>query len=216
MTEVRRVLDGRSVFLSASIPDPRRWAGDFDALEITDAVVAIGRSLLSAGARLVTAAHPTIAPLILYIAAELPAGTEPAVVTYQSDVFDSVMPAETRRFEADGIGIVIRTEAVEGEPPDPRLATQSLALMRRRMLTDTQPDAAVFIGGMEGIRAELELFNELRPGVPTYPLGRPGGASRELSQSTSTPLRDLLVSGSVYPAIGRAIVEDIRRSRDTP
>src|SRR5439155_20496577 len=107
------VLAGTAVFLSASIPDPTRWTGDFDALEIIDAVVAVGRSMLSAGARLVTAAHPTIAPLLLYVAAELPHAPEPRVVVYQSGVFDSVMPEATRRFEADGVGTLIRTEPVD-------------------------------------------------------------------------------------------------------
>ncbi len=211
MTEIDPILAGRSVYLSASIPDPARWSGGFDAFEITDAVVAIGRSLLSAGTQLVTAAHPTVAPLILYIAAELPTRQEPAVIVYQSEVFDSVMPEATRRFEADGIGVVIRTEAVGDEPADPVRAPRSLELMRRRMLTETEPAAAVFIGGMEGIPAELKLFNQLRPGAPTYPVGGPGGAARELAQAMSSPLRDVLLEGRVYPAIGRAIVKDLHR-----
>lgn len=206
------VLAGIAVFLSASIPDPERWSGDFDALEITDAVVAISRSMLSAGAQLVTAAHPTIAPLLLYVAAELPSTPDPRVVIYQSNVFESVLPEASRRFEADGVGILIRTEAVEGEPPDPRYAQASLRLMRRQMLTETQPSAAVFIGGMAGIPLEHEMFAELRPGTPTYPLGQPGGAARQLAEATRSPLHDLLVGGRIYPAIGRAIVEDIRRN----
>jgi hypothetical protein len=43
-----------SVFVSASIPDPRRWEGEFDALEITDAVVALARTFLTAGFRVNT------------------------------------------------------------------------------------------------------------------------------------------------------------------
>ena len=56
---------GRALFLSASIPDPERWSGPFDALEVTDAVVALARASLTRGYALVTAAHPTIAPLLL-------------------------------------------------------------------------------------------------------------------------------------------------------
>jgi SLOG cluster3 family len=213
MLEVDRVLAGASVFLSASIPDPARWTGDFDPLEITDAVVAVARSILSAGAQLVTATHPTIAPLILYVAAELPTENRPAVIVYQSSVFETVMPEATRRFEEHGIGVIIRTPAVDGEPPDPKRAPRSLELMRRIMLTETQPDAAVFIGGMEGIAAELALFHELRPGAPAYPLGRPGGEARGLAGTGPSPLADLLDHGRVYPVIGRAIVDDIRRRR---
>ena len=51
-------LAGQAVFLSASIPDPSRWPGEFDALEITDAVVSVARAVLSAGAVLVTGGAP--------------------------------------------------------------------------------------------------------------------------------------------------------------
>jgi hypothetical protein len=207
------LLSGKSVFLSASIPDPERWDGYFDPLEITDAVVAISRAVLSAGGRLITATHPTIAPLLLYVAAELLEDEpEPRVVVYQSQVFANVLPEATRRFEAEGIGLVIRTEAVEGEPPDPRLAPRSLEVMRRQMFTQTRPDAAVFIGGMEGIPRERALFGELRPERPTYALGYPGGAARDLAREIESPLRDLLLEGAVYPAIARTIVRDIRRA----
>lgn len=203
------LLEGKSVFLSASIPDPARWQGDFDALEITDAVVAVGREILSAGAQLVTAAHPTIAPLLLYVAAELPPADDPRVIVYQSRVFDSVMPEVTRKFEADGVGHLVRTDAVDGEPPDPRQAPRSLALMRRQMLTDTGPVAAIFIGGMEGIPIEHSDFGDLNPGRPTYSLGYPGGEARNLVPESVPQLRSLLLDGSVYPAIARAIVSDI-------
>jgi hypothetical protein len=202
-------LAGRAVFLSASIPDPDRWEGDYDALEITDAVVAIGRAILSAGAVLVTAAHPTIAPLLLYVAAELPPSDDPRVLVYQSSTFNPIMPEATLRFEAEGVGTLIRTPAVVGEPPDPAQAPQSLAIMRRQMLTETQPAAAIFIGGMAGIPDEHALFNDLLPRSPTYPLGYPGGESRILAEASESPLQELLVTGTVYPTLGRAIVSDI-------
>lgn len=210
MITPQRVLAGKVVFLSASIPSRRPWADNFDALEITDAVVAVGRSILSAGATLVTAAHPTIAPLLLYVAAEVSSAERPAVSVYQSEVFASIMPEETRRFEAEGVGIVVRTQAVEGEPPNAQFAPRSLELMRRRLLEETQPVAAVFIGGMDGIPREHDLFTELRPGFPTYALGRPGGAARALAEDSPSRLKELLTHGDVYPSIGRAIVEDIR------
>src|SRR4051794_11352620 len=94
---------GRSLFLSASIPDPRRWSGPFDPLAITDAVVALARTFLAAGWGLVTAAHPTIAPLILYVADESSLEGRRRIVTYQSTLFEDVLPTATRRFEAAGI-----------------------------------------------------------------------------------------------------------------
>lgn len=200
---------GAAVFLSASIPDPHRWNGEFDPLEITDAVVAIGRAVLSAGGLLVTAAHPTIAPLLLYVASELPTADEPRVTVYQSAVFESVMPEETRRFAAERIGTLITTERLNDEPPDPTLAPASLALMRTQMLTETNPAAAVFIGGMSGIPDERQRFMELHPGRPTYAIGNPGGEARGLALNATGELAGLLLNGTIYPTIGRRIVDDI-------
>ena len=102
----------QSIFVSASIPDPERWDGEFDALEITDAVVSLARTFLTAGFRLVTAAHPTIAPLLLYVAAEFPSAATERVAIYQSELFTDVLPAATRRFEAEGVGRLEHTDLV--------------------------------------------------------------------------------------------------------
>ena len=210
-TQPDQRLIGRTVFLSASIPDPNRWDGEFDSFEITDAVVALARAVLSAGAVLVTAAHPTIAPLLLYVAAELPRTDDARVVVYQSAVFDSILPEATLRFEADGVGTLIRTPASGHEPPDPARAPESLAVMRRQMLTDAEPIAAIFIGGMAGIPAEHALFKDLQPGRPTYPVGYPGGEARTLAEASDSPLRSILANGMIYPSVGRSIVNDIAR-----
>src|SRR5215216_4797755 len=89
-----------AILLSASIPDPGRWQGAFDALEITDAVVAFARACLTRGYTIVSAAHPTIAPLLFYVAAEFPETEHARVRIYQSLLFESVLPTVTRRFEA--------------------------------------------------------------------------------------------------------------------
>jgi hypothetical protein len=200
----------RSLFISASIPDPERWEGEFDALEITDAVVSLARVFLTSGWRLVTAAHPTIAPLLLYVAAELHTRGDRRISIYQSELFEYILPTATRRFEAQGIGKVVWTGAVEGDRPVPGKWDRSLEVMRRQMLTETQPAAAVFVGGMHGIPEEYALFSELRPGRPTYAVGHPGGAARALAyeQPVST-LRDQLLDSAVYPALWRAVLHGL-------
>jgi hypothetical protein len=211
--EAREALRGTSIFLSASIPDPERWSGEFDALEITDAVVALARSALTAGARLITAAHPTIAPLLLYVAAELPNELEAQVTIYQSAIFEGVLPAATQRFQAEGVATFKWTEAVEGESSDVDNRGRSLELMRRQMLAETEPIAAVFIGGMEGIEDEFALFGELRPGAPTYPIAAPGGEARHLlEQMQAPPVPDLLES-RVYPTLWSRVLDDIEAGR---
>jgi hypothetical protein len=202
-------LEGRAVFLSASIPDPQRWSGAFDTLEITDAVVAAGRSVLTAGGALVTAAHPTIAPLLLYVASEFPSSDAPRVIVYQSRLFDRVLPEATLRFEELGVGILVWTDAAEGDAPVPNRWDESLRLMRTKMLRDTDPAAAIFVGGMDGIRIEYEAFLEMFPARPVYPLGRPGGEARELAASLTSSLSRVLNSGDVYPAVFRRVIADL-------
>ena len=192
--------------MSASIPDPTRWDGEFDALEVTDAVVALARTFLTSGFKLVTAAHPTIAPLLLYVAAEFPSEAEERVVVYQSELFEDVLPEATRRFGSEGVGRLIWTDAVEGDRPVPGEWDRSLEVMRRRMLEETDPVAACFVGGMDGIQTEYLLFRSTFPGRPTYPVGRPGGEALRLFGQDDFPLRERLLSDDVYPALWRSVV----------
>lgn len=215
-TEGAAALDSCSVFLSASIPDPERWdRGSFDALEITDAVVAAARAVLYAGGVLVTAAHPTIAPLLLYVAAEFPRQEgEARIIVYQSEVFADVLPEPTARFRDEGIGDFRWTSAAPGETADPGNRGESLRSMRHQMLMETQPVAAIFIGGMQGIADEYELIRELVPSASLYPIGRPGGEARVLAEESDSVLAQLLLEGDVYPALFRRIVREIlARSR---
>lgn len=214
----RPVLHGRTVFLSASIPDPNRYEGLFDALEITDAVVAAAREVITAGGVLVTAAHPTIAPLLLYVANELPNDptSEVAVHVYQSRLFEDVLPSETRRLFETGVGQPHWTRAADNEWPEPGHWDESLRIMRQQMLEEQAPAAAVFVGGMQGILDEFSLFRELYPTRPTYPLARPGGDAQQLVvqsefASHSTELRRMLATSDVYPAIFRRVVDDLAR-----
>jgi SLOG cluster3 family len=198
-----------TIFLSASIPDPARWDGPADALAITDAVVSLARVFLTAGARIVTAAHPTIAPLLLYVAAELPAETPRRIVTYQSELFEDILPAATQRFRDEGIGEFIWTEAAHGDTPDPAERAASLKIMRERMLAQTNPSAAVFIGGMAGIADEYSMFTERFPEAPVYPLGSPGGEARRLVEHLDSPLASQLRESRVYPALWRTVLADL-------
>lgn len=172
-----------SIFLSGSIPDPQRWDGEFQPLEITDAVVAFARACLTRGYRIVTAAHPTLAPLLLYVASEFPPVANASVVIYQSLLFETVLPTATRRFEASGVGSLVWTEAVAGDEPRPGRWAGSLAEMRIRMLTETDPIAAAFIGGMDGVRDEYSLFKESYSDRPTFAVRRPGGEAALLPNS---------------------------------
>jgi hypothetical protein len=202
-------LRGQSLFLSAGIPDPDRWDGAFDPLEITDAVVAGARALLTAGGSIVTALHPTIAPLLLYIAAEFPALEGSRITVYQSRLFENILPAATARFFQGGAGVFRWSEAVAGDQPLPGRWDDSLKLMRESMLSETDPVAAVFIGGMEGIASEYEIFHSLFPARRWYALGRPGGEARLLGERTQPPLWEILRGDESYPTMFRLLVENL-------
>ena len=209
-------LDGRVVFLSASIPDQETWDGPFEPLEVTDAVVSAVQEVLSSGGRLVMAAHPTISSLVLYVASDLvrvldsgdAQAQDPLVIVYQCDLFEDSLPAATRRFEEEGVGVIRWTRQRPGDSPEPGRRDASLAAMREEMLTCTDPAGAIFIGGMEGIDEEYRLFGKLYPERPRYPVGRPGGVARRLSAEAESRVEGLATE-DVYPALFRRVVADL-------
>jgi hypothetical protein len=203
-------LERAAVFLGASIPDPARWSGSFDSREITDAVTAAARSVLSAGGTLVSGAHPTITPLLLYVAAEFPVRAgEPRVVAYQSALFEPVLSAAARQFEADGVGALRMIPAAPGDHPEPGRWHASLRLMREAMFTETRPAAGIFVGGMEGVTDELNLLRALRPHALLYPLARPGGEAAGLLDFAPAELRAALAGSAAYPTLFRQVVDDL-------
>lgn len=199
-----------NIFLGGSIPDAERWKGKFDAREITDATAAAARAILTAGGTIVTGAHPTIAPLLLYIAAEFPRGQDqPRVLVYQSALFESVMPKETKRFEDEGVGSLRITDAAPGERPTPGNWDASLRIMRQHMFSDTNPVAGIFIGGMRSIRDEFELLRAQNSASWIYSVARPGGEAASLVEFAPEHIRHLLREGSIYPTLFRRVIDDL-------
>lgn len=201
-------LKDRFVFLSASIPDPDRWSGDYDAYEITDAVVAITKAVLAASGRVVCAAHPTIAPLLVTVANDFPRADRPHVVVYQSRLFEDRIPDEIDELAKPGVGDVVWTDAAPGESPDGE-RHKSLEILRQRMLDESDPAAAIFVGGMEGILDEFEMFLERYPDRPTYAFGKPGGEAREVLERIDSELKKDLAGSDVYPALMRHVIDDL-------
>lgn len=159
------------IFLSASVPVQGR--GNFfesaDPFLIQFAVrelmtVCLGRR------RIVWGGHPAITPMVWAVCESLDVQYASAVRLYQSRFFEEWFPEENRRFRN-----VKYTPAV----PDDRAA--SLDLMRRKMLAEPF-DAAVFIGGMEGIFDEYKIFKELHPTSKVIALAAPGGAAMQLAK----------------------------------
>ena len=207
-------LSGRFIFLSSGIPNSVDWVGDFEPMEIAHAVVACARAILSLGGRLLLATHPTIAPLLLYLANEFPRQPdEPVpVVIYQSRLFTDRLPRETHEMAATGLAELRWTPAAPGGDPAIRSTwLPSVQAMRSAMLSEQEIVAAVFIGGMSGITDEHTMVAEMHPNVPLYALAQPGGEAARLVDSSPVAVQDVLRSNLSYPSVFNAVFVDIVR-----
>jgi hypothetical protein len=199
---VSRRLLRKTVFLSASVPTAQRGERYRRAsgahFEIEQAVVSLARAVFSESGRLVFGGHPAISPLVAMVAgeyreprhAEAHGDRPPAPITiFQSRAFQGFLPDETLVMYQLGYASITWIDAVDNERFSPKKhysadgpCPKSLRAMRIAMITGTQPDAMVCIGGMEGVERERSLFHELRAGAPVYVLGSTGGAAALIAQ----------------------------------
>ena len=167
------------VFVSASVPDPRRpgeehFAATADNVAIRDAITALVH-VVTPVATLVFGGHPAITPMVAHVAVAL--DTIRNVRIYQSKEFEPFFPAETREFTS-----LVLTE---------KKATRADSLddMRKQMLAPAF-DAAFFIGGMSGV---IDEFERLRNRAPCYPVATTGGAAGVIARD----MRDKLIAAGL-------------------
>jgi hypothetical protein len=67
----------------------------------------------------------------------------------------------------------------------------ALEPMRESMFKDQTFEAGVFIGGMEGIIEEFDLFTKLQPDAKLLPIASTGGAAIDLVDRLKSPSPDL-------------------------
>lgn len=158
-----------AVFLSASVPQPgRRGFESFDPVLVNSAVhafveVVLGRRLLVWGGQ------PAITPMIWEAARRLGIRYESSVLLYQSAFFRGRYPEANIQFDN-----WVEIAAVEND------MHASLTHMRERMFSDHHYEAAVFVGGMEGVIDEFDALRDRAPGARLIPLPAPGGVARDL------------------------------------
>jgi hypothetical protein len=115
--------------------------------------------------------HPAITPLLWAAAQSIGVEYATAVDLFQSRFFkDEDFPQENKHFAN-----VTYIDPVPGD------LAKSLKAMRLAMMTSTTFDAAVFIGGMEGIRDEYEMFVSTWPNATCIPIAQTGGAACQLA-----------------------------------
>lgn len=193
-----------AIFLSASVPDPKR-SSEFSATANSVAIAAAVSALVKVtlGRRLlVWGGHPAITPMILYVAEHMGVDYGKWVRLYQSKYFEDEFPEDNNRFKN-----VIYTESVEQN------REKSLRLMRQKMFSEHKFSAAVFIGGMDGVIKEFELFKELQPEATIIPVASTGGAALDVAKMLDTLDVELINNIDYISLFYRQLGIDVGQSR---
>mgnify|MGYP006382117231 CR=1 FL=1 len=173
----------KNIFLSASIPLPERdakYIDTADIIAIRDAVIALSTVVLPHH-RIIWGGHPSITPLIYFVMKKLDLNIQEHVTIYQSRLFEKFFPDDNNKFKN-----IVLTDAVEND------RDKSLYHMRERMLSESDFSAAVFIGGMDGIEVEYQMFKEKYPNALMLPI-----ASTQVRQQKSYMTRFYLMNKSM-------------------
>lgn len=157
-----------AIFLSASVPDPKRHERYYttaDVVAIRDAVRAVATVVLP-HASLHWGGHPAITPLIRVVAESVGITGTDRIRLFQSEWFTAALPKDNAAFES--YELTPRRDTLD----------ESIEVMRHVMLDSAEFDAAIFIGGMEGVEVEFDLFRRRHPTAPVFPVASTGAAAR--------------------------------------
>ena len=188
------------VFLSASIPDPnnQRYYDPADVIAIRDAVRALATVVIPK-TQLIWGGHPAITPLIRYVITNvIQANIKAHVTLYQSNFFREVFPVDNDIF-------IENTKFTKKKNTE----ESSLNEMRMKMLTENQFLAGVFIGGMEGVEKEYQLFRDYQPKAELFPIASTGGAAKIIYNSINPKLDTRLTNDFAYMALFRRLFSNI-------
>jgi hypothetical protein len=158
----------KNIFLSASVPLPDRdakYIGTADIIAIRDAVIALTTVVLP-NHRIIWGGHPSITPLIYYVMKRMDIDVQEHVTLYQSRFFEHLFPEDNNKFDnvklTDNLGDI----------------HSSIQHMRNRMLSENDFAAAIFIGGMDGIEVEYNMFREYHRDALLLPIASTGAATK--------------------------------------
>ena len=197
------------VFLSASVPDPRRnekyfKTGDTQSPS-ADAVISL-LTVIIPRTKLVFGGHPAITPMVKWVADQFSAFDK--VRMFQSKFFQSSYLKDLDLFRYK------ETEPVQND------REMSLLSMRTQMINSEDLSAAFFIGGMEGVEREYDLIAQLKPGVPRFPVYTTGAAAqflwmREWDKANREHKRELtdLRTKTNYVALFTSLLEGVAEGR---
>lgn len=161
-----------AIFLSASVPVPGR--GDYYKTATPFLIQYAVRELVIAvirECRIIWGGHPAITPMVWAVCRDMGVDARDRVTLYQSRYFEGRFPAENKEFAS-----IVLVEAVLND------RDASLQRMREEMLSCEDLNAAVFIGGMDGVEIEFDLFRHFHPDAKVLPVPSTGGAARQLAE----------------------------------
>ena len=170
----------KNIFLSASIPlqerDPE-YIETADIIAIRDAVIALTTVVLPSH-RLIWGGHPSITPLVYHVMEKLNLNIQEHITLYQS-MFDNI----------------VLTDIVEGD------RERSLLHMRNRMLGESEFVAGIFIGGMEGVEEEYDMFIKKHHNAIILPIASTGAAAKKIYDERFTDKNERLVKDYAYMSL---------------
>ena len=243
--DLSRHLDGTrsanrpAILLSASVPHRRQATDDMTAdelaelewrnehytgsarpLQIRSAVMELTKAALMHNAQLIFGAHPAISPMVLDAARNIGAPPE-SILIFQSQFYEKQIPGSTLELADWTAGRLFFTpEQYAERSRDAR--NKSLTVMRTIMVSPSNLRGAVFVGGMEGVEEEAQLFKSKPDNLPSYAIASTGSAAADLffGESKLAPggrtqfagrrvEPDLLESGTSYSLLARKILEDM-------
>jgi len=188
-----------NVLLSASVPYPGRnelYLKTANVIAIKSSIKALAQIFVPRS-NIVFGSHPAITPLLYNMLRQMPEEFHTRIKPYVSRVFEGNFPPDLGKF------IDIKyTENVGGD------LDQSKDFLRQCMIRETDFDAAIFIGGMDGVEEEYDLFKSVHSDAPTYLIASTGGAALELYNKYEIQRKDLLTQRT-YPKLFRQIMLEI-------
>ncbi len=186
------------VFLSASIPYPDRDKKFYDTADIVgirDAVRALATVVIPK-AHLIWGGHPSITPLIRFVMGKMNADLKKHITLYQSLYFEDHFPADNFAFE----NIILTEKKINREV--------SLEIMRNKLIAENDFKVGIFIGGMEGVSEEYEMFTQRHPYALSLPVASTGAAAKLVYDKQPQKFDSRLQNDYAYMALFRELLSD--------